>query len=270
VRGASDFKRTTWSMALGLLSALILMLLLLALVAKTMGWEWYNAANNAYWGGGSDAAPLEIFPYPVMLATWLVDSAVFQFVVIAIAGLTFLGWASSLFIASTRIIFAAAFDRVLPAWAARVSDRRGVPVGALVLMVVPSIGFSILYAYSDTFRTYLFDATVVLVVTFLGTAVAAGLLPWRAKRAYESSPASRYKVAGIPLVTIAALIYGGLLVFGLVLWLSDDTYGVNQRDSLIYMGALYVLATGIFIAAKTVRARQGVELSRSYKEIPVD
>jgi amino acid transporter len=249
------------------------MVLLRGTISRTMGWQWYNAANNAYWGGFygyTHAPPVSLFPYPVMFAGWLVNNAVFQFVLILFAGLSFLGWSSSLFIASTRQIFAAAFDRVLPAWAARVTDRRGVPVGALALIAVPSVVFSALYAYSTTFRTYLFDATVVLAVTFVGTSLAAALLPWRARALYEASAVSRFRIAGIPGVTIAAVLYGGVMVFSIVLWLRDSVYGVNAHESLVYMGALYVVAIVIYVVAKVIRSREGVDLSKAYDEIPAD
>jgi hypothetical protein len=47
-------------------------------------------------------------------------------------------------------------------------------------------------------------------------------------------------------------------------------YGINNNDSLIYMGAMYVLALAIFLVARTVRARQGIDLSLINKEIPVE
>jgi amino acid transporter len=58
-----------------------------------------------------------------------------------------------LFLSSTRVIFAAAFDRVLPAWAANISAGRRVPYGALILMIVPSLVISALYAYRSGFYT---------------------------------------------------------------------------------------------------------------------
>jgi amino acid transporter len=273
VRGASDFRRNSRSMLLALVLASMTMLGLLALIGKTMGWQWYNAANNAYWGGVygyTDVPPVSAWPYPVMYASWLIDNTVAQFIIIAVAGLTFFGWASSLFIASTRVIFAAAFDRALPAWAASVSPRRGVPIGALVLMVVPSVFFSLLYSYSTGFRRYLFDATVVLVITFLGSAIAATLVPWRAKGLYQASPMVDYKIVGVPLISIAGGIFAGSLSFALILWMRDSVYGVNYRTSLIYMGVLYLVSAAIYIVARVVRDRQGMSLSGAQKQIPSD
>jgi len=44
--------------------------------------------------------------------------------------LWFFGWVGTLFLSSTRVIFAAAFDRVLPDAAAQVSEKRRVPVAS--------------------------------------------------------------------------------------------------------------------------------------------
>ena len=50
----------------------------------------------------------------------------------------------------------------------------------------------------------------------------------------------------------------------------DDAYGVNNTDSLIFMGALYALALIIFVAARLSRRRQGMDLSMAYGEIPAE
>jgi hypothetical protein len=45
---------------------------------------------------------------------------------------------------------------------------------------------------------------------------------------------------------------------------------VNKPDSLIYMGAMYVLAFVIFVGARLIRNRQGIDLRLINKEIPVE
>jgi len=61
-----------------------------------------------------------------------------------------------------------------------------------------------------------------------------------------------------------------LLVYNLYEWLSNDLYGVNHGGSLIYMGAMYVLAIVIYVVARIVRRRQGIDLGLINKEIPVE
>jgi len=145
-----------------------------------------------------------------------------------------------------------------------------VPTGALLLMVVPSLIVSALYAYYPGFAAYTLDATLVIAVTYLGSIVAATILPWRRPGLYRASPVARYKVAGMPLLTVAGVVTIAFLVFNLWKWITDATYGVNNRQSAIYMLILYALALAIYLIARVVRARQGIDLTRTHAEIPVE
>jgi basic amino acid/polyamine antiporter, APA family len=175
-----------------------------------------------------------------------------------------------LFLSSTRVIFAAAFDRVLPEKVADVSEKRHVPVWALVLMLVPSIAVGALYAYTSKFSTYILDATLVIAVTFFGTAIAAMILPYRKKSLYANSPIARYKLLGLPLITVTGFITAAFLGFNLWHWFTNDLYAVNNSESLWFMGIMYGLALIIYVVAKIYRKRQGIDLSAVYKEIPVE
>src|SRR2546425_4048171 len=278
VRGAKDIRKPFWSMFWGLWVTIALVGLVMILIVKTMGWQFYNSANAAYYNYafyGGDATPVTTWPYPVMFAGWLVDNHLFQALLIIVMGLWFFGWAGTLFLSSTRVIFAAAFDRVLPSWAANVSANRRVPYGALVLMIVPSLVVSALYAYRPGFSTYTLDATLVIAVTYLGTIFAATILPWRRRDIYSSSPIARLSVAGIPLITIAGLITGAFLIYNLYEWSfnSANLYGTafqSTPNSVYYFLATYVAAIVIYVAARIYRSRQGIDLSRIHHEIPVE
>jgi amino acid transporter len=204
------------------------------------------------------------------MAAWLVNNTAFQVIVILLMSLWFFGWVGTLFLSSTRVIFAAAFDRVLPDAAAQVSEKRRVPVASLFLMLLPAVGLSAIYAYSTTFRTYTLDATLVIAVTYLFSAIAVVVLPWRKRDLWFASPASKIKLLGVPVVPVAGVVTIGLLGYNLYEWLSNSVYGVNANDSLIYMGAMYVLAIVIYVGARLIRNRQGIDLSLINKEIPVE
>ena len=94
---------------------------------------------------------LPIFPYPVMMAAWLVHNSAFQVVLILLMSLWFFGWVGTLFLSSTRVIFAAAFDRVLPDGGRAVSEKRRVPVGRWCSCCCPRSGFARCTAYNSTF-----------------------------------------------------------------------------------------------------------------------
>src|SRR6058998_302907 len=272
VRGAKDIRKPFWSMFWGLWVTVGLVALVVVLTVKTIGWQFYNEANAAYWSG---TAPVPGWPYPVMYAGWLVNNHLFQALLILVMGLWFFGWAGTLFLSSTRVIFAAAFDRVLPSWAANISAKRRVPYGALVLMIVPSVVISAIYSYVPKFQSVFLDATAVLALTFLATVVAAIILPWRRKDLYDASPVARYKVAGVPTITVVAVITAIFLAFMLYEWSfnSGNLYGTSFQatlNSVYYFLATYVVAIAIYIAARIVRNRQGIDLSRIHHEIPVE
>jgi basic amino acid/polyamine antiporter, APA family len=267
VRGVSSFWRNVRTMGGALLLAGGIGVLFILLIQKTMTWDFFMASSNAYWSG---TFPLADYPAPIAFATWLVDNPIVQVLVIGAAGCIVLAWYGSVFLSSSRMIFAAAFDRVLPEWAASVDPRTHVPYVALALMAVPSVFFSALYAYWDSFATYTLDATVVIAITYLGTTLAAIVMPWRLRRAYEASPIAAMRFGGVPVVSAVGVVFAAFLIVNLVLWLRDDIYGVNNNDSLVYMGILYALAIAIYVVAWAIRRREGMGLEAGQREIPYE
>jgi amino acid transporter len=267
IRGANDFRRVLSGMFGGLWITVILTVAFLLLIDKTIGWTFYQNSNALTF---NETPVLPIWPYPVLFAAWLVHNTAFQVVLILVMSLWFFGWVGTLFLSSTRVIFAAAFDRVLPDRAAEVSEKRRVPFYSLVLMLLPAVGFGALYAFNSTFASYTLDATLVIAVTYLFSAIAVVILPLRKPDLWFASPASKVKVFGVPIVLVGGVVTIGLLVFNLYEWLSNDAYFVNNHDSLYYMGGMYVLAIIIYVIARVVRARQGIDLGLINKEIPVE
>ncbi len=114
----------------------------------------------------------------------------------------------------------------------------------------------------------------MIAVTYLGSTVAAILLPFIKRDLYEASPIAKYKVFGIPLISVAGVIFGAFLFFLLYQWLIDpnELYGIGYRNtsSMIYMGAMYLLALVIYVGFKAYRRRQGIDINKIYDEIPVE
>ncbi|MGB7874360.1 MAG: hypothetical protein WBL25_08235, partial [Anaerolineales bacterium] len=248
----------------------------------------------------------------------------------------------------TRVIFAAALDRMLPEWVSKIEPRTRTPINALLLMVIPSIIISILYAWNIVdFQTIVLDATLVIAVTFLGTTLAGILLPWRQKDIFDGSPIARfimpswlswlvtalyvvsagylvyltYDYAGqvfaqwadqtgltqamiliiallsvvnvvmlayvaifvgrkvlagekLPLITVAGLIFFAFLDWLLVVWFWDPLYyygiGWQNSTSMVFMIIMYALAAAIYFGFSAYRKRQGIDVDKVYKEIPVE
>ena len=216
VRGASDYKRNFLGMAAAITVTAVMALVFFALIAKTLGWDFYNKANGAFWnyvwGYTDQASPLPFWPYPGLFAAFLVKSRAIQFIVILLMSLWWFGWSGTVFLSSTRVIFAAAFDRMLPEGVSYVAPRTRTPIVALLLMVIPGIIIAILYAFDVLgFQTLVLDATLVIAVTFFGTTIAATILPWRSKDVFEGSPIAKYRVpTWLSWIVMLLFVVGGV------------------------------------------------------------
>jgi len=360
VRGASDYKRNFWGMASAVIVTALGAVIFFALIAKTIGWDFYNNANGAFWnytwGYTTDAPAFPFWPYPALFAAFMVNSPIIQFLIILLMSLWWFGWSGTVFLSSTRVIFAAAFDRMLPEWVSKVTKNSQTPVNALLLMVVPGAIIGALYAFNIfNFQTLVLDATLVIAVTFLGSAVAAAVLPWRQKDMFEGSPVAKIKMptwlgwlmmlvyaAGgvyliytsgtyavtvlgglggigadaltwvvvvilalltvanavmliwlaytvgtkvlggdaMPLTTLAALVFVLFLDWLLIEWLWDPhvapfdfpyyAIGWSNVTSMVFMFANYAVAAAIFFGFNAYRRRQGIDIDKVYKEIPVE
>jgi len=217
VRGASDYKRNFWGMAAGIIVTAVLALIFFALIGKTLGWDFYNKANGAFWnytwGYTEESPPLPFWPYPVLFAAMLTKSPFLQFLVVLLMSLWWFGWSGTVFLSSTRVIFAAAFDRMLPEWVSNVEPRTRTPINALLLMVIPGMIVATLYAFNVfDLQTLALDSTLVIAVTFFGSTVAAIILPWKMKDVFEGSPIAKFKVnSGLSWLSVVA--YGAVSIF---------------------------------------------------------
>lgn len=218
VRGAADYKKNFWGMAAAIIVTAGLALVFYALINKTMGWDFYMNANGAFWSSifyGTEV-PIPVWPYPVQFATFLTMSRPLQFIVVLAVSFWWFGWSGTVFLSSTRVIFAAAFDRMLPEWVSNVEPRTRTPINALLLMVIPSVIISILYAYNIVgMQSIVLDATLVIAITFFGTALAGIVLPWRQKSIFDGSPIAKYKMPAWLnwLVTVLYVLGAAYLIY---------------------------------------------------------
>ena len=104
-------------------------------------------------------------------------------------------------------------------------------------------------------------------MTFLGSTIAATILPWWKPQLFDNSP-----IAGLQgrVIGVCSLIISVILAYTIYLWLTDPLYGigVGNANSIIFLGVLYGLAAIVYIAARLYRRSQGVDLDAIHAEIP--
>ena len=270
VKGASDYKRNLkqmmWANVLGGVGGIAVLMLIFG----AFGYEFYQASNYAYWMQlyGGSAPPLPIYPHGPLLAALVFNNPVLTLWLIISMSFWFWGWAGTLFLSSTRAMFAMGFDRTLPAWVGHVSTRFGAPVNTIVVMFVATMFLGTLYSYVPGVAVIFLDAVLAIALMYFVTCIAAVVFPYRKKKLFEASPIAKYKIGGVPVITISGAITALYLFYLLVMWVIDPAYGVNNPISAMYLGATYIGSAILYLAMKSYRKGQGIDINKIYGEIP--
>lgn len=171
---------------------------------------------------------------------------------------------------STKYVFSQSFDRILPSRAAYVSPKSAVPVVALAFFTIGSVIWGAIAVYSPqyTVASMFVSNTFAYLFVLLGTALSAIFLPYRARRAYEQSPLSKYKVAGAPVATVVGIIALIPCVFSILLYALFPSLGAVSLLGVVLLGVLYLAALIYFTIVWFYRKRQGIELSALFKDVP--
>ncbi len=109
-----------------------------------------------------------------------------------------------------RAMFAWGMDRMGPTWFTSINTRTASPIGMLGFVAAISAFLSVAYWYLfPSVLSGLFASGMQLVSVFGVTAISAIIFAYRKKAAHiwNSSPYRNWKVAGIPVLTIAGVVY---------------------------------------------------------------
>lgn len=272
VRGASDFKRQTLAMSAGSTLMNVLAVIMMALLAKNVGYEFFQAANWAYWYGVAPMGP--IWPFPPLWASLLTTNPILALWILVSIQMIFWAWSGTLFLSSTRVLTAMAFDRILPAWFGKVTTRFRTPINALIFMFIMSLIITYLYFYVTIlgipFKTLTLDAVFLIATCYAVTCLAAAVIPYKKPEMYRRAPVAKYKIGKVPLVTVSGVIGFLFLLWVMYMWAVDPTYGVNSPLSAIYLLFNYVGSIILYYVSKWYRRKQGINIDLLYREIPVE
>lgn len=173
----------------------------------------------------------------------------------------------AIMVLGSRCVFAWSLDRVLPTAVARVSSRSHQPYVATWIVAIAAM----VYGYFVSFgHLTAIAANWGFMIPLLTAMVAAFVLPYRQKDVWRSSPGSR-TLFGIPDLTILAVLAIPMIITWIWRPLVDVNMGVTPRynfPQFIAFFAIYAAAIVIYFVSSAVRARQGIDLRRNYREIP--
>jgi len=172
---------------------------------------------------------------------------------------------------SSRILFAMAFDRVLPEKLAEVNERWHSPVNAVIVtMIVAFIGnfsesgfFSVYYVpvVAEYFATGVVATDIWDALFFLLASLAGLLFIFRRRDIYDKSP---YK-PGAGVVAAVGLVATVLNVYLLYLLWSGF---LGMAEPWIFTLLLLVVGAALYLYYRSKGARVGVDYATIYTEIP--
>jgi amino acid transporter len=256
----------------GSLAATAGLLVLLALaMAKGIGSEGILVASSGYWYGVPEATIGGNYLFPNLIAMGLTTS----WIVVVLIGIGFIlnsfQIVCNCYIGTTRIMVAMGLDGLLPDWFARVHPRWKTPLNAHLayfLAAIPVIwGFNKIGEWTRWTLGVTFANGAVMVLS----ALAAALLPYRAKQVYEASPGAKYMLGNTPLVTVIGalgFLLGGFMVAS---FLFVEELGLAfTNDALPYWIVVGTAALGlvVYVVMRQVRAGAGLKVEYAFREIP--
>jgi len=266
-----EVKEPQKTQAYGILASLafgfVLYLAVIGAYYRVVGTEFNNAA--AFLEYQTDASPLPVAGVLNFFASLLTKNPV----LLILMDISFFLWhfllLFTMFTICVRNIFAWAFDRIMPAWLTKVTEKSRAPWSSTVAVAVVSWVLLYLSIFTPLFD-YVFNYIVIFGIAFWITSFAAILLPYRRKELFEAAPTLiQAKVAGIPLVTIAGAI--NLILFSLILYSGFSLPAFSGPVGPIAIGfvlGIYVIGALIYFIVAAFRRREGVDLNLLYGEIP--
>jgi amino acid transporter len=198
-------------------------------------------------------------------------------VVMAALGLFLLGMVCNAYqvyyntmVGPVRMFFAMAFDRGLPDIFTRIHRRWRTPSYVVMLSWVAALIIIYISAYAPNVAPVFLPASLSSgVIPYFVTSLAGALMPFTGKAIYEVSPAAKYKVGKVPLITITGIIS---VIFNATMayyWLTVPALGINPA-SMVFVIAAYVVGIIWYLFWRTYKKRQGIDFSLAFKEVPPD
>ncbi len=200
-------------------------------------------------------------------------------VIMFISVLSFLAfnlwWIALSYLAFPRIIFAWGMDRMGPKWFTDINPRFASPVKNHVLCFVLGQIMIAVYIFWQNEAMQGLAVTALEIFSVFGvTAIAALLFPYvkRAKGIWDASPYKTWKLAGIPVVTIGAIvdiIYLGILAY-FFFFLPDPDKRLEgfTTNTAILIAVTWVAGILWYLFWKQRSKSVGVDVSMTYGELP--
>jgi basic amino acid/polyamine antiporter, APA family len=171
---------------------------------------------------------------------------------------------------TTRVLFALAFDRLLPVSVAKVNERNHAPMNAIAIVIVIGIGFCVLTTYANLSNIVSLESLFFALILLAGGVAATFLAHRRPDLVMRPGQTEVARWLGIPRITWVGGLTTALALFTVIeVIVHSNVYGKFSAQSVTTL--VIVLAAGpvIYVIASSLRRRRNqLDLSMAMRELP--
>ncbi len=174
------------------------------------------------------------------------------------------------YVGGSRIMLAASLDRVWPEWFGRIGRRFRQLVNVGITYLIMGIVVGYLYNFVGAFYTYTLYTSLAASFFQFFTMLAAIAFPYRKrmKAVWDTSPAKRWVIAGVPAIVLGGI--AGLALQGTLIYyeLTVANLFINSPTTLTSFGVLIVGLGAYWFGVKQYLKGKGVDVELAFKEVP--
>jgi APA family basic amino acid/polyamine antiporter len=270
IQGASSLKNQLFiNVGGGLFSTLLMMILAFTFI-NTVGQGWLAAAAYGSYITGTVNMPIP--PWFSNLAAVLTDNPLLIFLMIFGILMNAVQVVFNVIVGWTRVAVAMSIDGVLPKVLSRVDSRTHTPVIAhIAFLILGGVVMSYVYNFVPGYITLTLAVTAVATVMYIGISVGGAVFPWSRKSVYDSSPIAKYKIAGLPVITLAGIVATLFSATMLYFYMTIPGLGVfdiaNPTSGILMVGIFLFWLCYFFVRRWWLKGR-GIDLDLAFKEVP--
>jgi basic amino acid/polyamine antiporter, APA family len=268
IRDSGTVRAKIWQILGAIATATVIMVAFAYLIVDRFGGEFLSS-STWLWANAGDQYPLPMSPFfgffgaAMSTSVWLV----------VLMMLTFTVWQTMSLpnnqVMASRVLLAMSIDRAGPKFLGKVNTHTHTPLNAVLLIGAGGLVVDALYSFTDWFWRLTLSIGLLMLLTYMASAVALLLWPKVKPDSYRSSPAAKGKFLGLPIPAVCAVIFliGGIYITWR--YLVFKPLGAADTVGYLFIGGSLVFAVILYYAFKWYRKdRESLDLSLVYKEIP--
>jgi len=216
------------------------------------------------WAVQSGGAGGPLSTVPTAFATVLNPSGALLWLIVVGLFVGNIGWSWLSLVFISRLFLAWSFDRIMPQWLSKVSDRFHTPVTAIVLGALLAL-IPMYLQYFTSFITAQVNAIFFYSVVWFLAAVSAAILPFTRRDIFESAGG---KAGGVPVISVLGAIAAALFAYLGYNSVTNPAVGPFQLSAQVVVALVVLIPVGIYALSYRYHKTRGVDITLVHSEIP--